>query len=192
MSMPLAYLNQWDKLRQGFELLRKYQRDDGKIMHELTSAVEVLGRSNWEKQKYFYAAADSTSLYIIALRRCLDASGDLAFIKEMYPSITKAFTHMISTDYDGDGLMDNDDGTGWVEAGPLAEGQIAKGHTTFYLGAVYTKALQDMAYLAGVLKDQVQQEQASVLMDRLAEPWSSTGMPRASTITGNIRVAAMA
>jgi len=58
-------------------LLRKYQRDDGKIMHELTTAVEIMGRENWENERYFYAAADSTPLYIIALRKYFDASGDI-------------------------------------------------------------------------------------------------------------------
>jgi glycogen debranching enzyme len=179
MSFPLALLNQWEKIKSDFHLLRKYQRADGKIMHELTTAVELMGRSNWEKERYFYAAADSTPLYIIALRRFLDTSGDIEFIEEMYPSISKAFDYMIKTDYDGDGLIDNFEGHGWVEGGPLAEGQIAKGHTTFYLACLYLKALKDMEYLSYQLKDQTRQNKALSLIDKAKESlelyWNDEG-----------------
>jgi glycogen debranching enzyme len=179
MSMPLAYINQWEKIKSNFLLLRKYQRNDGKIMHELTTSVEVMGRDNWEKERYFYASADSTPLYIIALRRYFDASGDIGFIEEMYPSISKAFDYMIKTDYDGDGLIDNFEGHGWVEGGPLAEGQIAKGHTTFYLAYLYVKALQDMEYLSYQLKDQTRQNIALSLIDKAKESlelyWNEKG-----------------
>ncbi len=179
MSFPLSILNQWEKIKSNFLLLRKYQRNDGKIMHELTTSVEVMGRENWEKERYFYAAADSTPLYIIALKRYFDISGDIGFIEDMYPSITKAFDYMIKTDYDGDGLIDNFEGHGWVEGGPLAEGQISKGHTTFYLASLYLKALQDMEYLSYQLKDQERQNIAISLIDKAKESlelyWNEKG-----------------
>ena len=123
MSMVLSMLNQWDKVKNNFKLLSKYQNDNGKIMHELTTSVSLMGKEKWAETPYYFAAADSNPLYIIALRRYLDASGDAAFIKKMWPSILKAFSWMISADYDGDGLVDNYAGHGWVEGGPLAENQ---------------------------------------------------------------------
>ena len=179
MSLPLSMLNQWEKMKKNFLLLRKYQRDDGKIMHELTTAVEIMGRENWENERYFYAAADSTPLYIIALRKYFDASGDIGFIEDIYPSVSKAFDYMIKTDYDGDGLIDNYEGHGWVEGGPLAENQIAKGHTTFYLASLYVKALEDMEYLAFMLKDEYRQDMALSLIDKAREAleayWNEEG-----------------
>ena len=179
MSFPLSILNQWEKVKNNFQLLKEYQRNDGKIMHELTTAVEVMGREKWKQERYFYAAADSTPLYIIALRRYLDISGDIGFIEDMYPSITKAFDYMVKTDYDRDGLIDNFEGHGWVEGGPLAEGQISKGHTTFYLASLYLKALQDMEYLAFQLNDLTRQNIALSLTDKAKESielyWNKNG-----------------
>lgn len=179
MSMALSMINQWDKVKNNFELLRKYQRADGKIMHELTTSVEVMGKQNWADERYYFAAADSTPLYIIALRRYLDVSGDLAFIEDFWPSISKAFDYLIKTDYDGDGLIDNFEGHGWVEGGPLAEGQIAKGHTTFYLASVYVKALEDMQYLSHIMKDNERADISVSLIDKAKETlelyWNGNG-----------------
>ena len=179
MSMPLSMINQWDKIKNNFLLLRKYQREDGKIMHELTTAVELMGKENWEKEPYFYAAADSTPLYIIALRKYVDASGDLGFIEDMYPSVIKAFDYMIKTDYDGDGLIDNYEGHGWVEGGPLAENQISKGHTTFYLACLYIKVLEDMEYLSFYMNDLERRDTVLSLIDKAKESlepyWNDMG-----------------
>ena len=153
MSMVLSMLNQWDKVKNNFKLLSKYQNDNGKIMHELTSSVSLMGKEKWAETPYYFAAADSNPLYIIALRRYLDASGDAAFIKKMWPSILKAFSWMISADYDGDGLIDNYAGHGWVEGGPLAENQHSVGHTTFYLASLYVKSLKDMSYMSKIVSD---------------------------------------
>jgi len=132
MSLSLSLTNQWEKSKENFRLLARYQDDSGKIMHELPTSVELLGLDRWKSDfPYFLAAADSTPLYIVALKRYLDCSGDVEFLQELWPSIEKAFRWLVTTDYDGDGLIDNFEGHGWVEGGPLAYNQIAKGHTTF-------------------------------------------------------------
>ena len=161
MSLSLSLTNQWEKSKENFRMLARYQADSGKIMHELPTSVALIGLDQWKNNyPYYMAAADSTPLYIVALKRYLDASGDLAFLQELWPSIEKAFRWLVTTDYDGDGLIDNLEGHGWVEGGPLAYNQIAKGHTTFYLAGIYVQCLQDMEALAGVFGKSDLQEMA--------------------------------
>ncbi len=165
MSLSLSLTNQWEKSKENFRLLARYQDDSGKIMHELPTSVELLGLDRWKSDfPYFLAAADSTPLYIVALKRYLDCSGDVEFLQELWPSIEKAFRWLVTTDYDGDGLIDNFEGHGWVEGGPLAYNQIAKGHTTFYLAGIYVQCLQDMASMAGLFSNPDLQKMAQ---DRL-------------------------
>ena len=61
---------------------------------------------------YGYYHADTTPLYIIAVRDYVRASGDVALAKDFWPSMRKAYDYCASTDEDGDGLMDN------TKAGP--------------------------------------------------------------------------
>lgn len=167
MSLALSLTNQWDKQKESFRLIERYQDDSGKIMHELPTSVSLLGLDNWKNDfPYYLAAADSTPLYIVALKDYVDASGDIEFLNELWPSVEKAFRWLITTDYDGDGLIDNAEGHGWVEGGPLAYNQTAKGHTTFYLAGVYLKCLSDMIDMARLLdKPEIEQMAQRLIPD---------------------------
>jgi glycogen debranching enzyme len=99
------------------EFISKYQRDDGKMPHEIPQGAEFVP---WFKEyPYAYASVDSTPLYIIAVNDYVVRSGDIAFVKEKWDGLLKAYDFLRST-YDADGLAQNlDFGTGWVEGGPL-------------------------------------------------------------------------
>ncbi len=108
-----TFINAWaisaygdlDTVRQSLEFLRKRQRADGKMMHELSQGA---GFIRWfEDYAYGYYHADTTPLYIIAVRDYVRASGDAAFAKDFWASMRKAYDYCASTDEDGDGLMDN-------------------------------------------------------------------------------------
>jgi glycogen debranching enzyme len=134
-------------------------------MHELPTSVDLLGLNKWKSDfPYYLAAADSTPLYIVALKNYIDASGDVEFLNEIWRSVEKAFRWLITTDYDGDGLIDNFEGHGWVEGGPLAYNQIAKGHTTLYLAGVYLQCLKDMVSMARLLNKHELEETAQRLI----------------------------
>jgi hypothetical protein len=105
-----AFINSWamtaygdfDTVKQSLEFLRARQRADGKMMHELSQGA---GYIKWfEEFPYGYYHADTTPLYIIAVRDYVRASGDVATAKDFWPSIRKAYDYCASTDEDGDGL----------------------------------------------------------------------------------------
>jgi len=149
-----TFINAWaissygdlDTIRQSLEFLRKRQRADGKMMHELSQGA---GFIRWfEDYPYGYYHADTTPLYIIAVRDYVRASGDAAFAKDFWPSMRKAYDFCASTDEDGDGLMDNTKaGLAAVETGALRSRDVL---TDVFLGTVWTEAAGAMRDLARI------------------------------------------
>jgi glycogen debranching enzyme len=149
-----TFINAWaisaygdlDTVRQSLEFLRKRQRADGKMMHELSQAA---GFIRWfEDYPYGYYHADTTPLYIVAVRDYVRASGDVAFARDFWPSMKKAYEYCVSTDEDGDGLMDNTKaGLAAVETGTLRSRDVL---TDVFLGTVWTEAAGAMGDLARI------------------------------------------
>jgi glycogen debranching enzyme len=149
-----TFINAWaisaygdqDTIRQSLEFLRRRQRADGKMMHELSQGA---GFIRWfEDYPYGYYHADTTPLYIIAVRDYVRATGDAAFAKDFWPSMRKAYDYCVSTDEDGDGLMDNTKaGLAAVETGTLRSRDVL---TDVFLGTVWTEAAAAMRDLATV------------------------------------------
>ncbi len=147
-----AFINSWamtgygdfSTVKQSLEFLRKRQRADGKMMHELSQGA---GYIKWfEDYPYGYYHADTTPLYITAVRDYVRASGDSALAKSFWPSIKLAYDYCMSTDEDGDGLMDNTKaGLAAVETGTLRRRDVL---TDVFLSAAWTEAAAATAELA--------------------------------------------
>jgi glycogen debranching enzyme len=152
-----AFINSWAMtaygdfatVKQALEFLRTRQRADGKMMHELSQGA---GYIKWfEEFPYGYYHADTTPLYIVAVRDYVRASGDVAMAKDFWPSMKKAYDYCASTDEDGDGLMDNTKaGLAAVETGTLRRRDVL---TDVFLGAAWTEAADAAAELAALAGD---------------------------------------
>ena len=152
-----AFINSWamtaygdfGTVKQSLEFLRARQRADGKMMHELSQGA---GYIKWfEEFPYGYYHADTTPLYIVAVRDYVRASGDAAMAKDFWPSMKKAYDYCASTDEDGDGLMDNTKaGLAAVETGTLRRRDVL---TDVFLGAAWTEAAEAAAELAELAGD---------------------------------------
>jgi hypothetical protein len=152
-----AFINAWamtgygdfETVRKSLEFLRARQRADGKMMHELSQGAAYV---KWfEEFPYGYYHADTTPLYIIAVRDYVRASGDTAFAKAFWPSIKLAYGYCLSTDEDGDGLMDNSKaGLAAVETGALRRKDVL---TDVYLAAAWTEAADATAELSTAAGD---------------------------------------
>jgi glycogen debranching enzyme len=143
-SFALNAAGDYATTRTALDFFGKYQRDNGKIPHEIAQGANFV---SWFKDfPYPYASADATPLYIIAMNDYAAQSGDLAFASDKWQSIWKAYQFLRST-YDGQGFPQNAGvGHGWVEGGPLLPVK-----TEYYQSALGTEALHALSHLAGLV-----------------------------------------
>jgi glycogen debranching enzyme len=146
-SFCLSGLGAFSTVRDVLVFNRRWQREDGKMAHELSQSAGLIP---WFKDyPYGYIHADTTPLYIAAVYDYWKLSGDTAFVGEAWPSLTRAFDWCLATDEDGDGLMDNRRaGLGALEFGSLTDIQ-----TDIFLGAAWCRAAQAMEKLAAAVGD---------------------------------------
>src|SRR6267142_1749851 len=142
-SLALNAAGDFANSRTALEFISKFQREDGKMPHEISQGANFV---DWFKgYPYPYASADATPLYIIAVNDYVVESGDAAFAKEKWGSLQKAYAFLKST-YDERGLPQNVGvGHGWVEGGPLLPVK-----TEFYQSGVGAEALRALSNLARV------------------------------------------
>jgi glycogen debranching enzyme len=160
-TLALNAAGDFANTKTALEFVSKFQREDGKIPHEISQGANFV---DWFKgYPYPFASADATPLYIIAVNDYVMNSGDAEFAKTKWASLWKAYQFMKTT-YDAKGLPQNQGvGHGWVEGGPLLPVK-----TEFYqsgLGAEALRALANLARFAG------QVDSAAALDNEFAKQW---------------------
>ena len=138
--------------RKAIAFIAKYQRDDGKIPHEISQSASLIP---WfQNFPYGYASADATPLYIIAVRHSVEASGDIDFAREEWVRLGKAAGFMHAT-LDAAGFPRNAGvGHGWVEGGPLLPVDVE-----LYQAGCYVEAMRSMASISQLLGETTQAAQ---------------------------------
>jgi glycogen debranching enzyme len=140
-SFALNSEGDWTNSREAIEFVSRFQRNDGKMPHEISqSAAQVA----WAKDyPYEYASADATPLFIIAVRDYVQQSGDRAFASQMWERASRAMAFSRST-FDSNGFPKNFGvGHGWVEGGPLLPVRVE-----FYMAGCYVEAVRSLSQLA--------------------------------------------
>lgn len=133
------------------QVLDRYQDVTGKIFHELTSSGAV-----------HYDASDASPLYLFLAAHYLKFSGDIDFIRTIWPGLKKAYGYILSTDTDGDGLIENTNvGHGWTEGG-----QLFGSHTEFHLAGCQVAAAEAVEYIAAEMGEAELSLQAGQFAER--------------------------
>ncbi len=145
--------------REALDFLFRRQRADGKIMHEFSQAADLV---DWKSTPYFYAAADSTPLLVMAMEDYVNVTGDTAFLAKHWDAVKRAYAFTRAHDSDGDGIYDNSQGTAWVESWPPA-----MPHQEIYLAALDQQSSSAMERLATMMKDQVLARQAATVAQQI-------------------------
>jgi len=149
--------------KQALEFLAKRQRADGKMMHEFSlTADDLHGDLNWATLGYEYAAADATPLFILAVADYVRTTGDLDFLRTHWDQVRKAYE--FDRAHDTDGVYDNSQGTGWVEAWPPK-----MPHQEIYLAALDQASTQAIADMATFMQDQTLATSAAAQSKHIAE-----------------------
>ncbi len=141
-SLSLNSFGAYETSRQALAFTQKWQREDGKMAHELSQGAGYIDW--WKDYPYGYIHGDTTPYYIVAMEDYVERSGDVTFLKASWPSLVKAYQWCLSTDENGDGLMDN----AKAGLGALEFGSLTGIRTDIYLAAVWARAARAMADMA--------------------------------------------
>lgn len=138
--------------RAALDFISKYQREDGKVPHEISQSASLVP---WFKDyPYPYVSADATPLFILAMNDYAEQSGDLTFARDKWDNTWRAYQFLRST-YDANGFAQNTGvGRGWVEGGPLLP--VKNEYYQAGLGVAALHALSNLARLLG--KDDVSKQ----------------------------------
>ena len=144
-SFALNAEGDYSTARTALDFISKYQRDDGKVPHEISQSASLVP---WFKDyPYAYVSADATPLFIIAMNDYAVQSGDVAFARDKWDNVWRAYQFMHST-YDAQGLAQNTGvGHGWVEGGPLLP--VKNEYYQAGLAVEALRALSNLARLVG-------------------------------------------
>jgi glycogen debranching enzyme len=154
--------------RTALEFLKKFQRADGKIPHEISQSASLIP---WfTEYEYPWASADATPLYVIGHADYWRASGDFEFLKANWDSILKAYRFSEATDTDGNHLIENTKfGHGWVEGGPLRPA-----HEEIYMQGLWIEASRAVAEIAALMNDTATAARARANAERTREAMEQT------------------
>ena len=142
-SLALNAAGDFRTTRQALEFLSRFQRQDGKIPHEIPQSASLIGPL--AKTAFAYASADATPLYLIAFDDYVTRSGDLEFARQRWTTLEGASKFLGST-LDANRLARNEgSGHGWVEGGPLFPAYME-----FYQAALGVEAMRSWQHLARV------------------------------------------
>jgi hypothetical protein len=142
-ALALNASGDFQETRQALQFLSRFQRQDGKIPHEIPQSASLIGPL--DKTAFAYASADATPLYLIAFDDYVTRSGDLEFARQMWATLEGASRYLNST-LDANRLARNEgSGHGWVEGGPLLPA-----HMEFYQAALGVEATRAWSHLARV------------------------------------------
>ena len=154
-SFALNAEGDYSTSRTALDFISKYQREDGKIPHEISQSA---GLVRWFKDyPYPYVSADATPLFIIAMNDYAVQSGDLDFARGKWDNVWRAYQFFHST-YDANGFAQNAGvGHGWVEGGPLLPVK-----SEYYQAGLAVEALRAFSNLARLVgKEDVSKQLAA-------------------------------
>ena len=147
-TFAMDALGQWELVAEELTFLARYQREDGKITHEISQAAAHI---DWfGSYPYAYYHADTTPYWMFALYQYWRASGDDDLLRELWPAYRRAWAWCLTAETDGDGIIENTvGGLGAVEVGGLGEAL----HQDVYLAGVWVAALDGTLVMAERMAD---------------------------------------
>jgi glycogen debranching enzyme len=159
-SFALNSYGDFETTRAALDFLKKFQRADGKIPHEISQSASLVP---WFTQyEYPWASADATPLYVAAHADLWRASGDTAYTRANWDAILKAYSFTAGTDTDRNGLVENTKfGHGWVEGGALYPP-----HEEIYQQGVWVEACRGLAEMAEALGEKSAAAEARAAAER--------------------------
>jgi glycogen debranching enzyme len=159
-SLAIHSYGDFDAARTALEFLRKLQREDGKIPHEISQSAGLIP---WFKDyNYPWESADATPLYVALQADHWRYTGDREMLRASWASILKAWRFSAATDTDANDLIENAPfGHGWTEGSPPYPP-----HEEIYLQGIWIEACRGVAEMAEAMADPALAARARAAADR--------------------------
>src|SRR2546425_3352931 len=162
-SLAINSYGDFGATKTALEFLKKFQRADGKIPHEISQSASLIP---WFTDYEFpWNSADGSPLYVIVHGDHWRATGDKDFLKANWDSIVKAYRFSAASDTDGNHLIENSTktkfGHGWVEGGGLYPP-----HEEIYMQGLWIEASRSLAEMADAVGDSELAETARANAER--------------------------
>ncbi len=81
-------------------------------------------------------STDTSSLFIVAAGEYVKTTHDVEFLKEIWPSLQKAFTWLTFQDANNFGLIDSPAASGWMDSTLVKRGKVLDNNILFYKAAL--------------------------------------------------------
>lgn len=145
-SLAILDYGDFESVKKALSFLLRYQREDGKIMHELSQGA---GFVNWfEDYGFGFFHGDTTLYFVVSFSEYVRRTGDTDFVKKHWKKLEKIYRWMEEVDSNEDGIAETSfAGTGASETGPLRQEM----HTDILLAGLSAKAWEDMVWLASLI-----------------------------------------
>lgn len=117
-----------------------------------------------------YNTTDGTPWFIREIMDYINYSGDIDFIKEIYPTVKIAIEGAIENFVDEDGLLTHDDADTWMDA--RIDGKEAwspRGNRAVEIQALWITSLEVGIFMAEYMKDQKSKEKWEKLLEKAKE-----------------------
>jgi hypothetical protein len=147
----------FEHARDELRFIAKYQdAQSGMIWHEITQSAPYL---DWRgKYPYMFVHADLTYPYISSVAAYVRRSGDVALLRELWPSVQKAFGF-------GRSLV-GENGLPQVPEGKEGANEQTPMREELGMSESWVEACADYAYLAGVMEQPQVAQEAHVLAEK--------------------------
>lgn len=127
--------------KQQMRMGARFQRDDGRVHHFFTPDFTSVDDG--------FDRVDMNPQFVLLVCRDYMATGDLDYVKELWPNILKATNSIEALDTDGDGLPDQETKRNTYDTWNFSG-------TSTYISVLWLAALRAAAYLVDTLHDQNQ------------------------------------
>jgi glycogen debranching enzyme len=159
-SLAIHSYGDFGAARSALEFLRRLQREDGKIPHEISQSAGLIP---WfTDYNYPWESADATPLYVVLQADHWRYTGDREFLRASWGSVQKAWRFSAATDTDANDLIENAPfGHGWTEGSPPYPP-----HEEVYLQGIWIEACRGIAEMAEVMADRALAARARAAAER--------------------------
>lgn len=149
-------------VRDAFNMLLRYQRQDGKMVHEITQSLPYHA-DYFNAYQWAYIHSSSGTYLMAAFGNYLRNTGDIAFVRRHWPALCKMLEWCLAA-------IDPDDGI--LQVAPKDWGSSESSFEVrkdTQMAGMWIVALREMEYLAGAMDDHALAERCRLAARKASE-----------------------